>query len=151
MNRRFWEGAVRGGYPGHGETYLSEDQILWWSHGGVLKGTSPERFKFLLNILKETPGPGLKEIQLQPYGEDISATVDSLLPVPYYLFYYGFRCPSFKEYHFDDEKEYEVEILDTWDMIITKYGTFKGKFKVELPSKQYMAVRIYEKGLKFAV
>lgn len=151
MNRRFWEGAVRGGYPGHGETYLSEDQILWWSHGGVLKGTSPERFKFLLKILKETPGPGLKEVRLHEFREDITATVDSLIPVPYYLFYYGFRCPAFKEFHFDDVKEYEVEILDTWDMTITKYGTFKGKFKVELPSKQYMAVRIYEKGIKFAV
>lgn len=43
-----------------------------------------------------------------------AATVDSLLPIPYYLFYYGFRCPAFKEYHFDDEKEYEVEVLDTW-------------------------------------
>ncbi len=147
MNRRFWEGAVRGGYPGHGETYLSEDQILWWSHGGVLKGTSPRRFQFLLKILKETPGLGLKETQLNPYTEDLMATVDSLIPVPYYLFYYGFRCPAFKEYYFDDEKEYEVEVLDTWEMTVTKCGTFRGKFKVQLPAKQYIAVRIYEKGL----
>lgn len=147
MNRRFWEGAVRGGYPGHGETYLSEDSVLWWSHGGSLKGSSPERFKFLLRILKETPGPGLKQIHLAPFWEDLAATVDSLLPVPYYLFYYGYRCPAFKEYHFDDEKEYQAEILDTWDMTVTRCGTFQGKFKLELPAKQYIAVRIYEKGL----
>lgn len=137
---------MRGGYPGHGETFLSEDNILWWSHGGVLKGTSPERFKFLLRILEETPGHGLREI-VYPFKEDLMATADTLMPTPYYLCYYGFRCPSFKEYHFDDEKEYEVEILDTWDMTITKCGTFKGKFKVQLPAKQYIAVRIYEKGL----
>jgi hypothetical protein len=26
--RRCWEGAVRGGYVGHGETYLADDEIL---------------------------------------------------------------------------------------------------------------------------
>ncbi len=146
LNRRFWEGAVRGGYPGHGETYVSADNILWWSHGGVLKGTSPERFKFLRKILEETPGPGLRQIT-HPFKEEVVATADTLQPTPYYLYYYGYRCPSFGEYHLDDEKEYEVEILDTWDMTITKCGTFKGKFRVQLPAKQYIAVRIYEKGL----
>lgn len=146
MNRRFWEGAVRGGYPGHGETYLAKDRILWWSHGGVLKGTSPERFKFLLRILKETPGHGLKQL-VHPFLEDIAATVDSPIPVPYYIYYYGYRRPAFKEYQFDDDREYEVEILDTWNMTITKCGTHKGRFKIELPGKEYIAVRIYEKGL----
>ena len=47
MTRRFWEAFCRGGYPGHGETYLSPDRILWWSHGGVLHGTSPDRIRFL--------------------------------------------------------------------------------------------------------
>jgi hypothetical protein len=151
MTRRFWECAVRGGYPGHGETYLAEDGILWWSHGGVLKGTSPERFKFLLKILKETPGLGLKETHIRQLKgammEDLVGTVDSLIPVPYYIYYYGFRCPAFKEYHFDNDTEYEAEVIDTWNMTITKCGTFKGKFKVDLLGKPYMAVRIYKKGL----
>lgn len=146
LTRRFWEGAVRGGYPGHGETYLSEDNILWWSHGGILKGTSPQRFQFLLRILKETPGLGLKQF-VEPWKEELSATADSLLPVPYYLYYYGMRCPAFKEFYFDKEKEYEAEVIDTWEMTITKCGTFQGKFKIQLPGKPYMAVRIYEKGL----
>ena len=45
--RRFWEIAMRGGYPGHGETYLNENNILWWSHGGKLHGESHLRFGFL--------------------------------------------------------------------------------------------------------
>lgn len=146
LTRRFWEAAVRGGYPGHGETYLSEDRILWWSHGGVLKGTSPERFKFLYQILSETPGPGLKKCTTLK-REDVAGTVDSFREVPYYLFYYGNRRPSFKEYYFDEEKEYQVEILDTWEMTITPCGTHKGRFKIPLPAKEYIAVRIYEKGL----
>ena len=63
MLRRFWEGACRGGYPGHGETYFSPDDVLWWSHGGKLHGESWKRFGFLLDILKETPGYGLAPCQ----------------------------------------------------------------------------------------
>jgi hypothetical protein len=61
LTRRFWECAVRGGYGGHGETYRHPDDVLWWGHGGKLHGESPERIKFLLNILNETPGIGLKQ------------------------------------------------------------------------------------------
>ena len=35
---RFWNATVAGTYCGHGETYKSDDQILWWSKGRVLKG-----------------------------------------------------------------------------------------------------------------
>ena len=59
MLRRFWEAAVRGGYPGHGETYMHPQDILWWSHGGELHGESHKRFGFLLDVMKETPGIGL--------------------------------------------------------------------------------------------
>ena len=33
--RRFWEALCRGGYGGHGETYI-DDKAIWWSHGGEL-------------------------------------------------------------------------------------------------------------------
>ena len=57
---RFWEAVCRGGYPGHGETYMNEDDILWWSHGGVLHGESHKRFQFLYDIMCQTPGVGLR-------------------------------------------------------------------------------------------
>src|SRR5690606_8740691 len=53
--RRFWEGAVRGGYVGHGETYLNDRDELWWSKGGDLVGTSPARIGFLKDIVQESP------------------------------------------------------------------------------------------------
>jgi hypothetical protein len=59
MVRRCWEGAVRGGYVGHGETYVADDEVLWWSKGGVLKGESPPRIAFLRRILEEGPADGL--------------------------------------------------------------------------------------------
>jgi len=60
----------------------------------------------------------------------------------YYLVYFGIFRPSFRIYHFDDINTYEVEVIDTWDMTVTKAGSFKGRFRVELPGKEYMAVRI---------
>jgi hypothetical protein len=89
--RRFWEAACRGGYAGHGETYMHPEEILWWSHGGELHGESQERLKFLLRILKETPGHGLAP--MQSGWDDIAAKVESTTPngvAEYYLFYYSF-------------------------------------------------------------
>ena len=143
LARRFWEAACRGGYAGHGETYLNPQNILWWSHGGELHGNSPERLKFLHEILKETPGLGLMPIQAD--WDAVTATTDSIegLRRPsYYLIYYGFMRPSFREFYFDDESVFEVDVIDTWDMTITNAGRFSGKFKVKLPGKEYMAIRI---------
>lgn len=57
MVTRFWKTCAMGGYCTHGETYLSEDEILWWSRGGVLKGESSKRIGFLREILEAMPGP----------------------------------------------------------------------------------------------
>lgn len=156
--RRFWEGAVRGGYVGHGETLLdpdenpafpeqkSEPQVLWWSHGGCLKGESWKRIGFLYDILCETPGHGLASYDLK---------WDCVCGVPetewtkkiksYYLIYYGFTTPIFKEFYFDDTTEFEIEVIDTWNMSIEKKGSASGKFKVILPGREYMAIRLKEK------
>ena len=60
--------------------------------------------------------------------------------------------PSFREFHLDDTAWYHAEVLDTWEMTITDAGTHRGKFRVELPGKPYMAIRIRkikeEKNLK---
>jgi hypothetical protein len=132
MVRRFWEAACRGGYAGHGETYLNPENILWWSHGGELRGESSERLKFLHNILKETPGIGLAPMQAG--WDEVAATAEySIKPVEYYLYYYSFMRPSFRDFYFDDEMEFDVQVIDTWEMTIEKRGFFKGKFRIELP------------------
>ena len=146
MVRRFWEGFTRGGYPGHGETYLPKDGILWWSHGGDLKGESWKRVKFLLKIMNETPGIGVKPTNWDwdcpsciPEDDDLADKTG------YYIAYYSFNQPALKDFNFIDGNEYEVEIIDTWNMTIKKAGTFSGKFSVELPGKPYIAVRIRKK------
>lgn len=55
--RRFWTAVCCGGYCTHGETFYSDDQVLWWAKGGVLKGESPARIAFLREIAESLPGP----------------------------------------------------------------------------------------------
>jgi hypothetical protein len=142
MVRRFWEASCRGGYAGHGETYVHPHDILWWSHGGELRGESPERLRFLYKILCETPGLGLKPVDLGATDE-IAAAADFTREDPgYYLVYFSFNCYSFRYFHFDDTNEYQVEVIDTWNMTVEDRGTFRGNFRVDLPGREYMAVRI---------
>jgi hypothetical protein len=140
MTRRFWEAACRGGYAGHGETFSHPEDILWWSHGGELHGESPQRIAFLRRILDETPGPGLAPMQAG--WDDVAARVDELFDSGYYLFYYSFMRPSFREFRYDDGNEYQVEVIDTWRMTIEDRGIHRGGFRVDLPGKEYMAIRI---------
>lgn len=139
--RRFWEAACRGGYATHGETFLSPDNVLWWSHGGVLHGESAERLRFLHKILCETPGHGLKPHRLS-WDEVVAVPDEPWDKGEYYLIYYGFNRPSFRRFHFDDHTKYRVEIIDTWDMTITDAGIHSGRFTIQLPAKQYMAIRL---------
>src|ERR1019366_8589491 len=79
---RFWNAAVAGTYCGHGETYKSDDQILWWSKGGVLKGQSPARLAFLKKFLADAPAEGIDPI-------DKAHPECGGQPGKYYLFYFG--------------------------------------------------------------
>jgi hypothetical protein len=143
MTRRFWEGVVRGGYMGHGETYAHPEDILWWSHGGELHGTSPEGIKFLREIIEAAPGPispiSAPTVGFNPYWDVTCGTVGQ----QYYLYYFGFNQPSFRIFDLPEGRNYKVDVIDTWEMTITELpGTYSGKFRIELPGKQYIAVRI---------
>ena len=146
MTRRFWEAFCRGCYPGHGETYMHPEGVLWWSHGVELHGTSPARIAFLAKIMKETPGVGVEPLPGGPGFWDVvacrSVKTHFQQDNEYMIFYFSFMRPSFREFYFDDETEYEVEVIDTWEMTIENRGIHKGKFTVELPGKAYMAIRM---------
>lgn len=146
MTRRFWEAFCRGGYPGHGETFLNEEEILWWAHGGELHGESSARIQFLKKIMDETPAPGLRPMtEPEAAWDEVAAVVDRFpCDTRYYMFYYSFMCPSFREYYFDEDTSFQVEVIDTWNMTVENRGVFQGKIRVDLPGRQYMAVRIRE-------
>ena len=145
MTRRFWEAAMRGAYVGHGETLLTsledvDHAKLWWSHGGILRGESPARIAFLRRIMEETPrGQGLRP--LPGYWDAVAATTEDLQG-DYFIFYFSFMQPLFRDIHLDDEHDYAVERIDTWNMEIQPLGTFRGRFRVELGGRPFMALRI---------
>lgn len=146
MTRRFWEATMRGGYVGHGETYLftANETVdyskLWWSHGGVLHGDSPSRIAFLSSILKDIPGgKGLQ--QITSYWDAVAATTDEAKK-EYVLFYFTYLRPFYRDIYLDDETLYDVDVIDTWNMEILPQGVYKGKFRVVLGGKPYMAIRV---------
>lgn len=136
MVRRFWEGAIRGGYVGHGETYLNDVEQLWWSKGGELVGSSPDRIAFLERISAESPTGVLDPL---PGDWDVPwGGVEGR----YVIGYFGFNRPRFRNV-FLPEGEFHVDILDTWNMTVeTMPGTYTGTVRVDLPGRQFMAVRL---------
>lgn len=138
MVRRFWEGACRGGFPGHGETYLDPEDVLWWAKGGPLKGTSAPRIAFLREVMAALPGdltyhgeaPG-------PVGHVVGAdgTVTDLLA------YLSFMRPRSMTLRLP-EGEWRLDVLDTWEMTVEPLpGTHSGMPVIALPARPFMAVR----------
>jgi hypothetical protein len=157
---RFWNGTVAGTYVGHGETYLSPDDVLWWSKGGVLKGQSPARLAFLRKVLEAAPAEGIEPIDKWQNPEYGGQAPD------YYLVYLGRQTPDSWEFRLPKPPQgkglppaegmrFKAEVLDTWNMTITPVpGTFtitkqtdyfyadKDGRRVPLPGKPFMAIRI---------
>jgi len=153
---RFWNATVAGTYATHGETYLSPDEVLWWSKGGVLKGQSPARLAFLRKVLEDAPPEGIEPIDKWQNPEFGGRIPD------YYLVYLGKAAPTEWEFKLPRRRQgpaegmqYTAEVLDTWNMTVMPVsGTFtlvreseyffvdKDMRKIQLPGKPYMAIRI---------
>ena len=147
MTEKFWRGVTNGGYVGHGETYVIENplkfpnessDILWWSKGGVLKGESPERIKFLHKIIEDAP-LHLRPIPLFTWMPFSCVGVEN----EYYLGYLNDAQPRSVVIDLPKDASFKVEIIDTWNMTITPVqNKFSGHSLIELPQKPYIALRI---------
>jgi hypothetical protein len=134
--RRCWEGAVRGGYVGHGETYLNEREELWWSKGGELTGDAPERIGFLLEITDAAPG-GILEPLPGDWDVPWGGSGD------YRIAYFGFERPRYRDITTPPGTRWHVDVIDTWNMTVDRQpGTFAGYFRIGLPGREFMAVRL---------
>ena len=137
LTRRFWEGAVRGGYVGHGETYLNDREELWWSKGGELVGESP--------AAHPVPRPtrrGVADRGARPAARRMGSAVGRRRGgVPHRVLRlqpaelpHGDRAARTSVHgRRDRHVGMTVERLD---------GVFEGTFRVPLPARQYMAVRL---------
>jgi Domain of unknown function (DUF5605) len=131
--RRHWECALRGGWGGHGETYLDSDDVLWWAKGGVLKGTSVPRIAFLADVLADAPG----DLEPSLSGDFPAATVGET----YALYYGSFMQPGRMKLNLPGG-EWRLELLDTWNMTVTPIdGVWSGVPTIPLPGRPFIAVR----------
>ncbi|RSX58724.1 DUF5605 domain-containing protein [Bifidobacterium samirii] len=164
LMRRFWEGAMRGGYVTHGETFIDKGEQVWWAHGGELHGDAPARIAFMRGIFDQAP------LDATPLDARMDARrvwpVASALPegtvltpasekaiqywdVPvlrsgddWQLTYFGWYRPAYREFPLPAGGRYEVDVIDTWNMTVeTLPGTHEGSVRVDL-GRQWMAVRI---------
>jgi hypothetical protein len=136
---RFWISVCYGGYAGHGETYEHEDDILWWSKGGVLHGESASRIAFLRGIVAESAPDGIEPLEGEfPWDRTAAGQCGDTL-----FIYFGEHQPK----HFVDglpkEGRYKVDLIDTWNMTIeTLDETFEGQTPIELPGRPFIAMRV---------
>ena len=145
----FWLGFACGGYVGHGETYWNKEEVLWWSKGGELSGDSPARIAFLREIIEDVPAPGLSPFA--PREERRTVMPDGIYKgmagghngEDYYFLYLARNQPRFRRFSLPEGKTYKIDIIDTWNMTIDCFAdAASGDVVVELPRRNYMAVRI---------
>lgn len=137
MVRRIWDGVVRGGYVTHGETYYRPDEQIWWSKGGELVGEATERIAFLRHILADAPGGILDPILP---AEDVPKAG---VPGEYLLYYLGASQALWRTITMPHGTGYHVDVIDTWNMTIRRQpGMHAGTIRVDLPAREYMAIRI---------
>jgi hypothetical protein len=165
---RFWLGFTQGGYVGHGETYVNEEEVLWWSKGGQLRGQSAPRIAFLRKVFEQapdlTPVEKIDSEQLNFMDPEIMAhlagtrksKVDPIVAQGgwgseasgfnseqgYYLFYYGMHQPGARSFNFG-EGSYRIDLLDTWNTTIeTVAERASGDTWVKMPTRKFIALRI---------
>lgn len=135
MVRRFWDATARGGYLSHGETYLTEDKKIWWSHGGSLIGKSPQRIKILRQIMHECPNIKITS------ESGTSNTARGIADTNTQLIYLGNYQPYNYSFTLLGNSKYKIKIIDTWNMTVDELpDLYERNVTVDLPSKPYMAI-----------
>ncbi len=161
---RFWMMVTKGGYAGHGETYVHPEDILWWAKGGELHGQSASRIAFLRKIIEEdvkdglTPFEELDDVRSwRPVGGARDGDVTFIYLGEHRPVIWSLGLPAVSN-NWDD---WDVDIIDTWNMTVTpakkteahvpvatRHGhiTRGGKpdaaFGIELPGKPWLAIRV---------
>ena len=144
MTRRFWLAAAQGAYCGHGETYMSLEGVLWWSHGGVLHGSSPKKIAFLRKLLEETIAVGEGPIGFTGYGQEPILARRANGSVIF--FYFDLHQPAEWTFNLPEGKAYTAEYIDTQELTHTPYeGEYKGTAALKMPGKPWGSVWFREK------
>jgi Domain of unknown function (DUF5060)/Protein of unknown function (DUF4038)/Domain of unknown function (DUF5605) len=159
---RFWTTVMRGGYAGHGETFMHPEDLIWWARGGELRGESWERIGFLRDLLEEDVKNGL--VPFTPSGtrwefSRVSGAKDGDVT---YLYFGEHQPLQWAAGLPKDDGDYEIDLIDTWEMTVRRIekaplpyspalrganGVIhsiepEAAFGVRLPGKPWQAVRV---------
>lgn len=159
---RYWITLMRGGYAGHGETYMHPEDLLWWAKGGELRGESWKRIGFLRDLLEEDVKNGLTPYV--PGGTRWEFTrVSGAQDGDVRYLYFGEHQPLQWAVGLPTEDgDYQIDLIDTWEMTITPLEKAplpvspalrgangeihntepEAAFGVRLPGKPWQAVRV---------
>ena len=77
LTHRFWTICANGAYATHGDTFMDENDIIWWACGGKLKGISAPRIGFLKDILYSLPA-ALDPLPQRSMGDILHFTEEEL-------------------------------------------------------------------------
>ena len=144
MTRKFWIAAAQGTYCGHGETFVNDEDILWWSHGGVLHGASPEKLAFLRKLLEETIAIGPGHIGFTNISDDPVGARRLNNSVIFY--YFDEHQPAEGTFTLPEGKKYTAEYIDTLALTRTPLpGEYSGKADVKMPGKPFGSLWFREK------
>ncbi len=157
---RYWLTICRGGYIGHGETFMEPNDELWWAKGGVLRGEAPARITFLRKLFEEDAVNGLTPmLERGTTYKRVSAVQDGETRYIYFGEHqpveWGLGMP-------EKNGDWEIDLIDVWNMTITPLekgplpkvhpqritggshitNAFTSAFGLKLPGKPYLAVRI---------
>ncbi|MDR0387970.1 MAG: DUF4038 domain-containing protein [Treponema sp.] len=143
---RCWSAVCTGAYVTHGETFYREDDVLWWAKGGVLRGESAARIRFLKELLSGLsgeldplpppqwlPNPYERKPDSAEGADGISAALSRMSETErnrwfvelsptrigspdYRLEYLGRACPAFYDLELPETGRYRLEIIDVWEM-----------------------------------
>ena len=164
LTHRFWVMVMRGGYAGHGETYMDPNDLLWWAKGGKLRGESWKRVRFLRELIEADVEDGLTPFTVADYAdfERVFGAYDKNVR----YIYFGAHQPSQWAVGLPKEDgEYELSLIDVWNMTVTPLekgplpvspalrqrggvimgGEPEAAFGVSLPGKPYLAIRVRTK------
>lgn len=135
--RRFWEGTIAGGYLTHGETFFSEDDIIFWSKGGTLRGESLPRLRFLRDIVEASPTG-----YIEPLTGDWDAPWAGAAG-EYILISFGGARPLFRHVPVPEGMTAKIDVIDAWNMTIDEVpGEHTGLVRVALPARPHTLIRL---------
>jgi hypothetical protein len=110
LQRQYWA-TFSGIYGTHGECFLDDNDVVWWGKGGLLKGETWKRYKFLREMLDAAP----------PFNELKPDNLTLVKEGECYLIY----CKSVgaRTIQLAGTKPYKAELLDPMEMTTATVGT----------------------------